>query len=368
MGAAAGYPRLAAALFKTEISMTEVSMISPAQASISITSSGYVVPKVLSRVGAKVPGRIARVLVKEGDIVKEGDLLIELEDADQRAAIAAAQARVSAAAARAGASRADIEEIKLQAARQKQLVDSGAVGRATLEDLEARVRSLEKLAAAASAEIRASQAEVESLKVLLQDRVIKAPIAGTVISEPPEVGEMTATLPFLVELADFDSLVVETDVAESRLGNVAVGAPCEIVLDAYPSRRIAGKTIEIGKRVNRAKATITVRVAITGDRTGVLPDMAARVSFLTQELTQEAMKEPPKRIVPASAVAERNGAKVVFIVDQGTVKMSPVRVGAEIGGGFELLDGPPPGTRLVQKPPSDLQDGQKIKEKEREDG
>lgn len=367
-GAAVGYPRLAASLFKQEISMTEISMISPAQASISITSSGYVVPQVLSRVGAKVPGRIARVLVKEGDVVKAGDLLIELEDADQRAAIAAAQARVGAASARASASRANIAEIKLQADRQKALVDSGAVGRATLDDLLARVTALEKLAGAASAEIRAAQAEVESLRVLLQDRVVKAPIAGTVISKPPEVGEMTATLPFLVELADFDSLVVETDVAESRLPNVKIGAPCEIVLDAYPSKRLAGKAIEIGKRVNRAKATIVVRVAFTDDKTGVLPDMAARVSFLTKEISAEAMKEPPKRIVPASAVVERAGAKVVFVVDQGRVKMTGVRVGAESAGGFELLDGPPPGTKLVANPPADLQDGQKIKEKERDDG
>ena len=368
VGVAAGYPRLAAAIFKTEISMTEISMISPAQASISITSSGYVVPQILSRVGAKIPGRIARVLVKEGDRVKAGDVLLELEDADQRAAIAAAQARVGAAAARASASRANIAEIKLQADRQKILVDSGAAGKATLDDLLARVTSLEKLADAAGAEIRAAQAEVESLRVLLQDRVVKAPIDGTVISKPPEVGEMTATLPFLFELADFDSLVVETDVAESRLNNVKIGSPCEIVLDAYPTKRLSGKTLEVGKRVNRAKATILVRVAITDDKTGVLPDMAARVSFLTKEISAEAMKEPPKRIVPATAVVERAGAKVVFVVDQGKVKVVNVRVGAEAAGGFELLDGPPPGTKLVANPPADLQDGQKIKEKERDDG
>src|SRR5262245_59155908 len=61
-GAAVAYPRLAATMFKQEISMTEIALISPAQASISITSSGYVVPQVLSRVGAKIPGRIAKVM------------------------------------------------------------------------------------------------------------------------------------------------------------------------------------------------------------------------------------------------------------------------------------------------------------------
>lgn len=367
-GAAIGYPRVAAAIFKTEISMTEISMLSPAQASISITSSGYVIPQVISRVGAKVPGRIAKVHVKEGDQVKAGDVLLELEDADARASIAAAQARVGAAAARASASRANIAEIKLQADRQRALVDSGAAGKATLDDLLARVTSLEKLASASDAEIRAAQAEVESLRVLLADRIVKAPISGTVISRPPEVGEMTATLPFLFELADFESLVVETDVAESRLQNVQIGSPCEIVLDAYPSKRFRGKTLEVGKRVNRAKATIIVKVGFVDPKEGVLPDMAARVSFLTKEISAEAMKEPPKRIVPASAVTDRAGSKVVFVVDQGKVKMTGVRVGTEASGGFELLDGPPPGTKVVANPPGDLQDGQKIKEKERDDG
>lgn len=368
VGATVVYPRVAAAIFKKEISMTEISMLSPAQASISITSSGYVTPQVVSRVGAKIPGRIAKVLVKEGDVVKAGDLLLELEDGDQRAAIAAAEARVGAAAARASASRANIAEIKLQADRQKALVDSGAVGKATLDDLLARVTSLEKLANASDAEIRAAQAEVESLRVLLKDRVVRAPIAGTVISKPPEVGEMTVTLPFLFELADFESLQVETDVAESRLKNVQIGAPCEIVLDAYPDKRLRGKAIEIGKRVNRAKATVVVRVAFVDSKEGVLPDMAARVSFLTKEMSAEAMKEPPKRIVPQSAVSERQGQKIVFVVDQGKVKVQTVTVGAEAAGGFELVDGPPPGTKVVANPPRDLEDGQKIKEKERDDG
>lgn len=367
-GAAVGYPRVAAAIFKKEISLTEIAMLSPAQASISITSSGYVTPQVISRVGAKIPGRIQKVLVKEGDQVKAGDLLVELEDADQRAAIAAAQARVSAAGARASASRANIAEIKLQADRQKLLVDSGSAGKATLEDLLARVTSLEKLAVASDAEIRAAQAEVESLRVLLKDRVVYAPIKGTVINKPPEVGEMTVTLPFLIEIADFESLQVETDVAESRLKNVQIGVPCEIVLDAYPDKRLRGKAVEIGKRVNRAKATVVVKVAFVDSREGVLPDMAARVSFLTKEISAEAMKEPPKRIVPASAVMERQGDKVVFVVDQGKVKMTSVKVGSEAAGGFELIDGPPPGTKVVANPPRDLEDGQKIKEKERDDG
>jgi len=85
--AAAGvvtYPRLKGQVFKTEIAMTEVGLISPAQSSITVTSTGYVVPQVIARPGAKVPGRVARITIKEGSIVKTGDVLAELEDADQK--------------------------------------------------------------------------------------------------------------------------------------------------------------------------------------------------------------------------------------------------------------------------------------------
>jgi HlyD family secretion protein len=283
-----------------------------------------------------VPGRLARVLVKEGDVVKSGQLLAELEDADQKSAIASAEARVAAARARAEAARATLPEVKQQLDREKALVEQGVNGRALFEDLTLRSRALEVTARASDADVRAAEAEVSALRVLLRDRAIPAPIGGTVLTKPPEVGELVGPQAPLVEIADFHSLVVETDVPEARLHLVKVGAPCEIVLDAYPDRRYRGAALEIGRRVNRAKATIAVKVKFSDTLDDVLPEMAARVSFLGQELSAESMKEPPKQVVPSSAVTERSGAKVVFVVDQGKVRMTPVSLGAAFGPIVEL--------------------------------
>jgi multidrug efflux pump subunit AcrA (membrane-fusion protein) len=166
-----------------------------------------------------------------------------------------------------------------------------------------------------------------------------------------------------VEIADFSTMMVETDVPEQRLSQVKIGGPAEIVLDAYPSKRYRGKAMEITPRVNRTKATITVKVAFVDDREGVMPDMAARVSFLTSELDKDSLKAPPKTIVPGEAVVSRNGAKVVFVVDDGQVRIVPVELGPAFGSGFELKRGPPPGTRLVKAPAENLADGKAIKEK-----
>lgn len=365
-GVAYAYPRLKGEVFKTEIGITEIALISPAQASITVTSTGYVVPQIIARPGAKIPGRLARVLVKEGDVVKSGQVLAELEDADQKSAIASAEARVASARARAEASRASIPEVKQQLDREKALVEQGVNGRALLEDLTLRTRALEVTARASDADVHAAETEVSALRVLLRDRTIPAPIDGTVLTKPPEIGELVGPQAPLVEIADFRSLVVETDVPEGRLHLVKLGAPCEIILDAYPDRRYRGAALEIGKRINRAKATIAVKVRFTDAMDNVLPEMAARVSFLGQEISAESMKEPPKQVVPASAVTERSGAKVVFVIDQGKVRMTPVTLGAAFGGGFELSAGPTPGTKIVDQPAATLQDGQKIKEKEKD--
>ncbi|MGH7437783.1 MAG: efflux RND transporter periplasmic adaptor subunit, partial [Polyangiaceae bacterium] len=134
-------------------------------------------------------------------------------------------------------------------------------------------------------------------------------------------------------------------------------------LDAYPDKRWRGEVADTSPQLNRAKATATVNVRFLDRDATVLPEMAARVSFLEAPLDPGQLKEPPKKIVPGSAVADRAGAKVVFVDDQGAARMVPVTLGKPFGDGFELVDGPAAGTKLVSKPPATLADGQQIKER-----
>src|SRR5258706_15637224 len=93
----------------------------------------------------------------------------------------------------------------------------------------------------------------------------------------------------VVELADFDSFLVETDVPESRLAKVRIGSPCEIVLDAYPARRFRGEVAEIGTRVNRAKATVMIKSKFIDPPDVALPDMAARVNVLREKREERSL-------------------------------------------------------------------------------
>ena len=363
-GYAYGLPYLQAQVFRAQVEVTEISVVSPAQAQVELTSTGYVVPLTVSQVGAQVPGRVAKIHIKEGSHVEAGDVLMELDKADQVASIASAKSRVAAAQARVETARANLAEAAQQADREKKLVQEGVSPKANLENLQARMKALEQAVKAAQAEVHAANAEVGSLDVRLDYLTIKAPISGTVISKPPELGELVGALtlePLSIEIADLSTLVVECDVPEGRLHLVRADAPTEIVLDAFPKKRFRGATLEISPKINRQKATVRVKVRFVDPTDGVLPEMAARVSFLQKALEESAMKEPPKVVVPAAAIAERAGSKVVFVVEGDRVRMTPVTLGPPFGGGYVVHKGPGPGTRVVRSPAMDLVDGRRIK-------
>ncbi len=356
-------PMFEAKLFKTEVSVTEVALVSPAQAQIQLTSAGYVVPQVQVDVSSKLVGRVEKGKLREGDHVKQGQVIFELDASDQRTQVASAQARVAAARARSSTARAQLAEVTQQLDRERKLVATGAIAAATADDLAAREKSLGEQVRAADADVQASLAEVNALSVGLTNTTIRAPIDGTVVTKPLQPGDVVMPGTPMAKIADFDSIVVETDVPEARLHLVNKNGPCEIVLDAYPTRRWRGEVVDMSPQLNRAKATATVKVRFLDRDGSVLPEMAARVSFLDAPLDERKLKEAPKKIVPASAVVDRAGAKVVFTLDAGHARMVPVTLGASFGDGFELVEGPTPGTKLVSNPPPNLGDGQNIKER-----
>jgi HlyD family secretion protein len=361
-----GWQKLEGQIMKQEMRTTEVALISPSQAEVQVTATGYVIPQRTSKVGAKLPGRLAEVFVKEGETVKEGQILARLEDEDQRSQIVAASSKVGVASARIATARANLADLSQQVERERALVASGAVGKANLDNLVAREAALREQVKAAEAEAHSAQADVGTFGVGLKDRTIKAPIGGRIVTKPATVGEFVGgigNVGLIAEIVDFDSLMVETDVPETRLHMVKIGGPAEIVLDAYPNKRYRGVATELGQRVNRAKATVVVKVKFTDAAENVLPEMSARVSFLSKAITDDALKETPKRVVASEAIADRNGQKVVFAVESGKLRAFPVKVGGPVGGNtVELLDGPAPGVKVVAKPTADTAEGQRIKE------
>lgn len=364
---------LQARLSRKPVTVTEVVAVSRAEETTELTATGYVVAQSSALVASKIPGKVARVFVQRGSQVSAGDILFELEAREQRAAVATAQSRARAALARVVSAESLVTEVQLQADRANELAAFGAGPKSVSEDLKARVASLHAAARLARAEVAAEQSELRAREVEGQNYRAVAPISGTVVNKPPEVGEVvgyssTGLEPELrgVEIADFSSLEVEADVPEQRLSRIAQGTPCEIVLDAFADKRLRGRVSRVNPRVNRAKATVIVNVRFIDRIEHLLPDMAARVSFLSKELEPSAVQAQPKLVLPSSAVASVAGKPNVFVVEGGLVRMRPVRVGESQADRVVVLSGVAAGTKVVAEPPADLVDGQPIQRKDEE--
>jgi hypothetical protein len=114
--------------------------------------------------------------------------------------------------------------------------------------------------------------------------------------------------------------------------------------------------------VDRAKASVPVRVTLAEPIPGVLPEMSGRAGFLEREPTEAELRAPERVLLPAAAVTRRGGREVVFVVQEGAARERAVRLGAPSGAEIELLEGPSPGSRVVLSPPAALRDGSAVKE------
>jgi HlyD family secretion protein len=288
-----------------------------AHVTANVTASGYVVAERSARVGARAVGRLAEVLVSQGERVRAGQVIARLDGLAERASVQAAQARRAMLHARAGAARAVRAEMVQQFARQRRLADADAVTRASVEDLALQVQAAAKTAGAARAEARMAQAELQRARIDLGNREVVAPMNGVVLDRPLAPGEVVGLpgSPPILELADFDTLVVEAEVPENRLGSIRPGTACEIVLDADPGRPRRGQVAALGTRVNRAKATVVVKVRFVDHPEGVLPDMAAQTSFAGDR--PAAARRPPPPPLPASAPGDSAGRPDPIISTRG---------------------------------------------------
>jgi RND family efflux transporter MFP subunit len=339
-----------------EVELTTVTMTSASQSNSVLTASGYVVAQVKAAVASKATGRLERLFVEEGDRVRRNQIIGQLDDRDLVAGLDQARANLAVA-------RADSNDASRTLSRQQTLFAAGLTSRAELDAAEARYQRV-------IAMISSSEASVNAAEVAFENTRIRAPFDGTVLTKNADVGEMVA--PFgaatnskgaVVTMADMSSLQVEADVSESNITRVSAGQSCEIILDAYPDRRYAGSVYKIVPTADRAKATVLTKVAFRELDDRVLPEMSAKVNFLTQAM-DGATGSAQKLTVPAGALLERNGKRFAFTVRDGVLEEVEVKIGSSSGPRIEILEGLVQGSRVVLNPVAAFSTGTSVKVKQ----
>jgi len=348
------------------VEVAAVSRLWPSQSLSLLNASGHVVAQRKAAVASKLTGRLVELRVEEGDAVKEGEVVARLESADAEAARDQAAANLAVARARLEEALAERTDATLQHERIRRLLGTGAVSRSQYDASEARYRRGRALVSSMEAAVTSAEAALRSADVGLEYTLIRAPFDAVVLTKDADVGDIVTPLgaaadakAAVVNIADLDSLQVEVDVSETNLHQVQVGQPCEIQLDALPGRWFPGQVGAIIPTADRTKASVKVKVAFSEKVPGVLPEMSAKVAFLSRPSRPE--EREPCTAVPAAALASRDGAEVVFLVAGGRAEARAVRPGIRFGEWVEVAGGVQPGDRVVVRPPESLRGGARVR-------
>jgi RND family efflux transporter MFP subunit len=350
-----------------EVQVTTVVTLSPSQMATILNASGYVVAQRMAAVASKATGRLVSMAVEEGDHVKEDEVIAHIESDDVEAQLAQGKANYEAAVASVAQAQAQLNEATLQYERMKSLIDDNLISRTEFDTAEARYKSALAAVEAGKANARAIKAGVEALNVAVENTRIRAPFDGTVLNKYADIGEIVA--PFaaganaraaVVTIADMNSLQIEADVSESNIERIKLGMPCEIILDAYPEKTYHGVVHKIVPTVDRSKATVLTKIRFADQDDLVLPEMSARVSFLSEAVLQETASGPQVAVY-SSAVVRRDGRKVAFRVKGDSVEEVTVEADSTVGDYLEIRSGLAPGDVVVLNPADALSTGSRIR-------
>ena len=337
----------------------------PSQAVSVLNATGRVSAQRKAAVSTKASGRLEYLGVLEGAVVKAGQILARIENRDVSATLDQAQAGLGASKANLENGLAEMREAEANLVRSEDLAKKNFISSASLDTARARHDKARASIASLKGAIGVSEANVRAAAVSVEQTLIRAPFDGVVLTKNANVGDIIT--PFssaadskgaVVNMADMSTLEVEADVSEISLAKVSVGQPVEIQLDAFPDLRLLGKVSRIVPTVDRSKASVLVKIEFVEKDKRVLPDMSAKVAFLSRELTSNERK--PVTAVQPAALTKRDSKDFIFTIDEKNVaKQVEVKVAAKIGDLMEI-SGAKAGEKVVLSPSEKLRDGTSV--------
>jgi RND family efflux transporter MFP subunit len=349
-----------------EVQTTPIVTTFPSQQFVVLNATGYVVAQRKAAISSKATGRLEWLGVAEGSRVKAGEVIARIDNRDVLAQEQSAEAQVGAARAGVEQARVEQQNAQVELRRNQDLVTKGFISQSALDTAKARADRASAQVASANAALNAAIANARNAKVAVDYTEIRAPFDGVILSKTANVGDLVT--PFsnaadskgaVVSMADMSTLEVEADVSESSLSKVKIGQPAEIVLDALPDTRFRGHISRMVPTVDRAKATVMTKVKFDAIDPRILPEMSAKVSFLSQEVSDEQQK--PLLAVNPEAIVQRGGRTVVFIVRDDKAVAVPVTPGARIGDVTAVTGAVKSSEKAVLRPDATLADGAPVK-------
>jgi HlyD family secretion protein len=392
-----------------EVAVERVRALSAGSApeGVVLNATGYIVAAHKIELAAKVIGKVLWIGVEKGDRVKEGQVLVRLEDDEYQAQLTQAKGQVANLQARLdealhgsrpeevaqslanlNSARADLENARVSLDRARNLVREDLASHQAVDDAQARfdsavhrVDSIQK--SYDLIRLGPRQEQIDSLRGQVQqatgalayaenslaNTIIRAPVEGTILERAVERGEFVTTSfvgdrgakGYVVSIADLNDLEVELDISQNDFAKLHSGQHGIVNTDAFPDRKYDGFIKEISPEANRQKATVQVKVKISKPDEYLRPEMNASVAFISDKKPATAAGAPARPVVYVPAAAVREGA--VFVLLDGKAVHRPVKTGAANGPNIRIEDGLVGGEDLISRPPAGLKDGDKVRRK-----
>lgn len=345
----------------TPVHVAEARALSNASGSAAgaalVDATGYAVAQRQATVGPKIAGKLREVLIEEGMHVEAGQVIARLDDSNAMAALN--QARASLQQSETAAT--DARPVFERARKQR---EQGLISQETFDSAKSAFDQADRGAQVARSALAVAQQNED-------DTIVRAPYAGVVTVKAAQAGEIISpvsagagfTRTGVATVVDMDSIEVEVDVSENYINRIRAGQPCAITLNAYPDWRIPGHVVAVVPTADRTKATVRVKVGFDVKDARILPEMGARVSFLSEEKPDAAAAAARTKgvVVPAEAVATSGKQSFVFVVRDNRLERRAVSLGPKTANGQVVTSGLAGGEDVVSGDLGKLKDQQKVR-------
>ena len=333
-----------------------------------VKASGVVDPRVKVNISSHVIAKIEHLYVEEGDEVEAGQAVLELERENFLAARDDWRARLAQARTAVRQAEVELADRQVRQRRAEQLFEQEITSQEQRDTAQLATSAAQASLEQARESISQAQANLTKAEDDLRKTTIYAPLSGRVIDLNAEEGEVVVSgtmnnpASVIATLADLSELLAEVDVDETEIVYVAVGQEAELVVDALPDERFAGRVVEVGSsgfsRPDQPDVTFfKVKVLFAEPGAGLKPAMSVRAEIVTA-VHDETLAVPIQSVVQRPPVDDEDDdeIQVVFVAEDGVATQRPVQTGISDATHVEVTSGVAAGDKVVSGPYRTLRD------------
>ncbi|MGE5170602.1 MAG: efflux RND transporter periplasmic adaptor subunit [Rudaea sp.] len=353
----------------------------------SVVASGTVITPQRASIGTEITGRVARVPVEQGQTVRAGQVLVELDQTDERAALAQARAALAQAEARLRQiaqyalpaaeqalqqAQANLTQAELAYKRASDLVAQNFVSKAALDDAQrnldvakSQLRTAQLQVASnrpggadytlAEAARREAETAVDVARAKLDATVIRAPANGVLIGRTVEPGDIAQPGKTLLVLAPTGEVQILVNIDEKNLGKLAVGERALASADAYPDQSFPAMLFYINPGIDPVRGSVEVKLRVPDPPPYLKQDMSVSVDI-------EVARRKDVLIVPADAIRDIGTAHPwAMVVRNAKATRQPVKLGMRGDQALEITEGLAPGDAIIPATNGLVRPGQRVR-------